>query len=365
MIGRKLTYILMVLITAYIGLMYDGPVPGMLLAFELLLFVLLFAVSLFLARSARIAVNVIDSVVDSQERAKIMIVFQNNSFLPISDAMLKVRLSNCLDDESEEYEMNLKAPAYGKVRVPFTYSSSYCGVVRVEFLELHIFDYLRLFRRKQKVDKVSECVIMPKLHEMQLVITEACRNFDSDSDEFDKNKPGDDPSEIFQLREYRQGDKMSRVHWKMTARLDTMMIKELSRPVSNSVGIYLDLRFRNIDEAQAVFELCYSLSMSMLAQECQHRIYWCKASDPISFEELVIRNAEDIIEGMSKLLTHGRKNEILGWDAFRSAHPQLAVHRMIAITCMDPEQDMTEFLAPDHMIKSVLTIDAIHELTEI
>jgi len=365
MVGRKLTYILMVLITAYIGLMYDGPVPGVLLAFEVLLFVLLYVISWILGKSVSVSVSVVDSVVDSMERAKTMIVFQNRSWLPVSDAVLKVEVSNCLDEESEEYEINLRAPAKGKVRIPFTYASTYCGVVRAEFGELHVYDYLRLFRRKKKVHKVTECVIMPKLHEMQLVITEACRNFDSDSEEFDKNKPGDDPSEIFQIREYRQGDKMSRVHWKMTARLDTMMIKELSRPVSNSVGIYLDLRFRDIDEAQAVFELCYSLSMSMLAQECQHRIYWCKGADPISFEELIIRNPEDIIEGMSKLLTNGKKNEILGWDAFRNAHPQLAVHRMIAITCMDPEQDMTEFLEPDHMIKSVLTIDAIHELTEI
>ncbi len=365
MIGRKLTYILMVVITAYIGLMYDGPVPGVLLAFELLLFVLLYAASWLLSKSVSVSVDVIDSVVDSMERAKIMLTFRNRGFWPVSDAVLKVNLSNCLDDESEEYEISFCAPSKGTVKIPFTYASSYCGVIRAEFNELQIFDYLRLFRRRKKMHKVTECVIMPKLHDMPLVITEACRNFDSDSDEFDKNKPGDDPSEIFQLREYRQGDKMSRVHWKMTARLDTIMIKELSRPVSNSVGIYLDLRFRNIDEAQAVFELCYSLSMSLLAQECQHRIYWCKASNPISFEELIIRSAEDIIEGMSKLLTHGRKNDILGWSAFRSAHPQLAVHRMLAITCMDPEQDMTEFLEPDHMIKSVLTIDAIHELTEI
>ena len=365
MIGRKIIYVLIVLITAYIGLMYDGPVPGTILAFELLLFLLLFLVSWVLKRGVTVSMDTVDNVVDSRERAKMMILFQNRSPLPLSDAVLRVSVSNCLDDEYEEYEINLRGAAHGRMRIPFTFSSTYCGVIKVSLESLVIYDYLRLFARKKKIRGMGSCVVMPRLHEMQITVTEACRNFDSDSEEFDKNNPGDDPSEIFRVREYRQGDKLSRVHWKLTARLDTMMIKEMSRPVSNSVGIYLDLRFQDIDQAQAVFELCYSLSMALLAQECPHRIYWCKKAEPIAFEELKIRTPEDIIEGMGKLLTTGRRTQNLHWDAFRNAHPQLAIHRMIAITCMDPVSDMAEFLASDQMIKSVLTIDQMNELIEI
>ena len=35
--GRKIVYILLVIITSYIALMYESPVPGVFLAFELLL----------------------------------------------------------------------------------------------------------------------------------------------------------------------------------------------------------------------------------------------------------------------------------------------------------------------------------------
>ena len=74
---------------------------------------------------------------------------------------------------------------------------------------------------------------------------------------------------------------------------------------------------------------------------------------------------EDLTEGMGRLLTFGKRETELLWDAFRTSHPQLAVHRMIAITCMDPVKDMTEFLAPDQMNKSVLTIDQLDDLIEI
>lgn len=365
MAGRKIVYGLIVAVTAYIGLMYDGPVPGTILAFELLLLVLMFVVSWVLKSGVSVSMETADNVVDCSERAKMMIFFRNRSFLPVSDAVLRVSVSNCLDDEYEEYDISLRAAAHSRMRIPFTFASTYCGVIRVSVELLQVYDYLRLFRRKKKVSGAGSCVVMPRLHEMQLTITEACRSFDSDSEEFDKNQAGDDPSEIFRVREYRQGDKLSRVHWKMSARLDQMMIKELSRPVSNSVGIYLDLRFRDIDEAQSVFELCYSLSMALLAQECPHRIFWCRKKDPIAFEEIVIRTPEDLTEGMGRLLTFGKRETELLWDAFRTSHPQLAVHRMIAITCMDPVKDMTEFLVPDQMNKSVLTIDQLDDLIEI
>lgn len=158
---------------------------------------------------------------------------------------------------------------------------------------------------------------------------------------------------------------MSHVHWKMSARMDEMMVKELSLPVGNSVGIYLDLRFRSIEEAQAVFELCYSLSMALLDQECGHRIFWCRQGAPVVFEEVVIKKMQDITEGIGKLLTTGRRQESLYWTEFQNAHPNLAIHRMLCITCMDKNRDMEEFLAYDGMNKTVLTLDEIQDLIEI
>ena len=363
MAGRKLIYLLLMAITAYIGLMYDSTVPGMVLAFELLLFILLFILSFFLTSGVEIHTDsASDGVVETGDKAKILFTVTNNGVLPVSSMHLHVIVRNRLEDEEEEYEMNLRIPSGSTVRVPFTFSSSYCGVVRVNANRLKVYDYLRLFSRKKKLHLTKECVIMPRLHELQVAISEDCLNYDSDSDEYDKNRPGDDPSEIFRMREYRRGDKMSRVNWKMSARLDTLMIKEISRPVTNAVGIYLDLRYGGIEEAQAVFELCYSLSMALLAQECYHRIFWCKHADPVAFETVSVRSAEDLTEAMAKLLTSGKREQHLYWDIFRQASGRLNVHRMICVTGMDPDEDMAEFLEPDDMVKTVLTINDLQDL---
>lgn len=361
---RKLLYIILILITSYIALMYDGNVPGMLLAFEILLPILLFALTFYQRANISIAFGSIAQVADCDESIKLPIQFKNKGFLPVTDAMLRVTVSNCLDGEEEEYDVNLRAPAKTDVTLPFTFCSTYCGMITVKLGTLKIYDYLRLFCRKKKVSGKTECMIMPHLLDLQLAVTDECRSYDSDSDEYDKHRAGDDPAEIYQIREFRQGDKMSRVHWKMSARLDEIMIKELSRPISNSVGIYLDLRYNDIDEIQAVYDICYSLSAALLFNECHHRIIWYRNGSNGCFEQHLIRNSDDLTETMSKLLSTAKRTDRLYWDEFcKTAESKL--YRVVAISCMGNSADMEGFMEADGRVKSVLTIDQIRDLIEI
>ena len=49
---------------------------------------------------------------------------------------------------------------------------------------------------------------------------------DSDSPEFSKVKSGDDPSEIFDLHPYREGDAVNLIHWKLTEKMDKALACE-------------------------------------------------------------------------------------------------------------------------------------------
>lgn len=363
--GRKFIYVLLVLITSYIALMYEGAVPGVLLAFELLLPLLLFGLSWYLKRSVSVQIGHGSQVADCDESVEIPLYFRNNGFLPITDASMRVTVSNTLDGEKESYDINLRAPARSQVKVPFTFRSTYCGVVKAEFGCIVLCDYLRLFQRRKRFTASSECIVMPHLLDLQVSVTDACRSYDSDSEEYDQHHAGDDPAEIFQIRSFRQGDKMSRVHWKMTARLDEMMIKELSRPISNSVGIYLDLRYSAIDEIQSVYDLCYSLSVALCLQQCHHWVIWYSQESASGFEEHLVKGMDDVTEVMSKLLVSAKKTEGLFWEEYKSGR-SATMYRMIAVSCMDgADMQLGDFLLSDGTKKSVLTIDAIHELIEI
>ena len=50
-------------------------------------------------------------------------------------------------------------------------------------------------------------------------------------------RPGDDPGETFDIREYQEGDSIRQIHWKLTGKLDKMMIRQRSFPVDDTVLI--------------------------------------------------------------------------------------------------------------------------------
>ena len=369
--GRKFIYLLLIFLTSYITLMYEGKVPGVLLALELLFPLVLFLISWYLKASVSVELGESDRVADCGEKVRVNVQVKNKGILPVTDMSVYLSVCNLLEDEDERYDMNLRVPAGGTVNAPFTFRSTYCGVVRVYKAECRIYDYLRLFVRKKKVEGRADVVILPKLLDLQVVVSDMSRTYDSESDEFDKHRPGDDPSEIYQLREFRQGDKMSRVHWKMTARVnslpgrdDTLMVKELSLPVSNAVGLYLDLRYEDIDEIQSVYNLCYSLSAAMVFQECPHWIIWYRGGENPGFEQHLIRTVEDLTETVSRLMKIGRRTENLMWDEYCSAM-QIRLQRVFAITCCSEEKGMENFMDVDGRKKTVLTIDQAGDLIEI
>ena len=83
---------------------------------------------------------------------------------------------------------------------------------------------------------------MPQIDEIPVRITDRVRNFFGDSDIYDDIRPGYDPSELFDVREFQNGDRLQSVHWKLSARTDELMVKENSLPKACAVAIVADLK---------------------------------------------------------------------------------------------------------------------------
>ena len=46
-----------------------------------------------------------------------------------------------------------------------------------------------------------------------------------------QNRKGNDPSEIFDIREYVPGDDIRSIHWKLSSKTDTLILKEASNRI--------------------------------------------------------------------------------------------------------------------------------------
>lgn len=71
-------------------------------------------------------------------------------------------------------------------------------------------------------------------------ITRRVREFQADDTEYAQDRKGDDASETYQIRSYREQDNIKDIHWKQTARAGKLMIRERGFPLGCVVLIWID-----------------------------------------------------------------------------------------------------------------------------
>ena len=94
---------------------------------------------------------------------------------------------------------------------------------------------------------------------------------------YDENSPGYDNSELFQVREYRPGDRIQNIHWKLTAKQEELMVKEHALPKACPVILLLNWEKGSWPRSRSkvpFLEAAASLSFSMVDAGCQHYVVW-------------------------------------------------------------------------------------------
>ena len=76
-----------------------------------------------------------------------------------------------------------------------------------------IWDLFHLFGKRIETDGKEELSVLPEYYEALIEITPQIREQLIESEEYDEKRPGDDPSQIFQIREYREGDRILLKNW--------------------------------------------------------------------------------------------------------------------------------------------------------
>ena len=160
----------------------------------------------------------------------------------------------------------------GKIRIRL--SSSGCGLVSCQLKGVRFYDPLWLFgfsgRKKALSQKISVLVLPDFLDLPETVSRKGTE--DPDSGRYAADRAGDDVSELYDIREYRAGDPVSRIHWKLLGRQEEIYIKEGGFPLEESPLLAADLAETEGEGAEAVLKGMLSLSRNFAVRGIRHRI---------------------------------------------------------------------------------------------
>lgn len=156
------------------------------------------------------------------------------------------------------------------------FETAFCGNVEVILESVRLYDLFGIFYMKRKVQRKAYVKIMPEFKLMPVEITRATREFQADAEEYSGEKKGDDPSELYQVREYRIQDSVRDIHWKLSAKEETFMVKERGFPLGCVVLVWIDFAEKERSAAgfSRLLETAASLSITLAEQKCIHLAAW-------------------------------------------------------------------------------------------
>ncbi len=277
------------------------------------------------------------------------ITTQNRFFLPLTRVSCVVEGTNRLTGEPFTQTVDFSVGAKETRTVPCRLRSQHCGRIEAKVLHVRVYEWFGVLGVRVPCGREVGVTVLPDTFEMRLV-TDLCRTSPEDSDEYSPLHPGSDRSEIFEVRDYRPGDSLRSIHWKLTQKYDHLMTKEASLPVDRSIVVLFDTaRSASLPASPACFdaaaEVVVSLSQALLNEGIPHTLAWREAAGGgvgLSF----ISSTDDLTQALPALLEGGYDDGISTLESYRSEKSAMGTSRIIAVCAAVPSLPDISFETP-------------------
>lgn len=300
MIGNWINYFLFIAIIVTGLLFYNNYLLFLMLIIIMMLPVI--SIAVLYKESHKLSAYVSD-VSDSYGKNNDVffnINLKNDSIFPFGNIVMKISINNGFYKNKNEYYINITNFPKRVTMVKWSCKSEYSGNVIIKIEEMYIQDMLFLKRIKKDLDVAQTICIMPDSYELA-VDSDFLAECKGDEDKTN-SKSGDDVSEINSIKEYINGDSIQKIHWKVSARLDKLMIKDFSVEQGNYVEILLNLYYENndYDEMDAVIELFVSISEKVISEHIDFSIIYANHKTQ-ELSSIPISNSEELFTSLKQI----------------------------------------------------------------
>lgn len=277
--GSILSFLLVTGITMYIAFMYQSGAVMLLVYMEAALFVV--ALVSMIIRCCRIRgyIEVPVGIAERGRESLIKLIVENRCLLPVNRVKALVVVNDVMRGKKDRYWMTMPAVPRGESEFIKTLAFYATGNYEIYLQKLRIYDITGVLAWNVRIKRQGIIQVMPELHDVPVRLTQATKNFYGEADVYDENMPGHDNSELFQVREYRAGDRLQNMHWKLTAKQDELIVKEYSLPKACPVILFLSYRPKKKKQLLSYLETVASLSFSIMDAGCPHYVVWYDSAE--------------------------------------------------------------------------------------
>lgn len=289
---KKVIFFSLTVITCYFAAMYRY-LPLMALAvMQLVVFLLLFGQVQYCGRRLTAEFSKNKGYMEKGSGLWCRILVHNPGRLPVGGFQLRIRFRYRHEEVYGTKKLYASAKC-GEDSLEFSVCPPCCGVVQLQLTQLRTYDYLSLFSHKVSLAEEMTLAVFPGEEEVSL--TFLSREGEGRGNENMTAYRGDVSDEIRQVREYRPGDSSRHIHWKLSAREESLYLKEYEKEQDIFVDLLLDLSDAgnaSADEMGRFYELTAALVLGILEKAARVRVLWHSGRQGRTIEEVLSEKEE-------------------------------------------------------------------------
>lgn len=292
-------YLVLVIVSVFFYILYEPDFSFYLLVFLSAVPIILFIIGKYMSKRIKVEFVTVHSSAGKSSKIPLVLKVTNETKLPVANLIIELEYKNSLDGNKNIVKVNTPVFPEETQYLTMHISAMHYGNIFVRIKRCRVVDMLKLFKFKLKYQKYkdihSECsfTIVPD----HIPIDNPINNYSEmglETDEFSKTSKGDDPSEIFDIHEYVDGDKINRIHWKLSAKQDKTMVKDYSLPIANSIILMIDLfmpesKKMSFKKYDTIIESAVAVSCYLSENNTPHKVMWYDSDH----SELVSMNIVD------------------------------------------------------------------------
>lgn len=243
-----------------------------------------------------------------------------------------------------------------------------CGELSVKCISVYATDLSGIWRIRIPSFNTECVVVYPDNVKMNIILDDVAAAA-SMEDGIMQNRKGTDASEMFDFKEYKPGDDVRTIHWKLSEKMDSLIVREASEPSHYEAALIPDFGHVNVDEDISSEELAKAVSVTAALGEqlAMQGISFCimvPTDDGMYVHEIDSINEYDrMIAEIMQFRIRDKAGD--GLKLFMSEHMEEYFTRLVIVSAGTYKQ---EFNGLEHQVGITVVsvtqdIDKLHEIS--
>lgn len=226
------------------------------------------------------------------EEVLLELYWQNTVWYMTLHSQMQLTISNTFLEKTSEFTAVMPVSLHGTSTLRIPVQAVELGRFSVQGDTLLLRDIMGLVTCRKKIGLSGEMYVLPDGKLVQGMDITGLEGKAAEAEE-SKNK-GNDFAEVSDIREYIPGDRIRDIHWKLSAKQETLMVKERVAVAGSEMVMLLSLTADPI-QAQGILEMTYYLGKSFIRQRLPVCLLcWDQAA--FSFDEYRCGTEEELKE---------------------------------------------------------------------